>query len=48
MELGAPLCPSTIDIASSLGEQLILPYGVSDGAVGIATVPVRELLAALV
>jgi predicted GH43/DUF377 family glycosyl hydrolase len=28
-------------------DQLILPYGVSDGAVGIATVPVAELTAAL-
>ena len=29
------------------GDQLILPYGVSDGAVGIATVPIQELTAAL-
>jgi predicted GH43/DUF377 family glycosyl hydrolase len=30
------------------GEHLILPYGVSDGAVGVATVPIRDLLAAFV
>jgi predicted GH43/DUF377 family glycosyl hydrolase len=29
------------------GEELVLPYGLSDGAVGVATVRVRELLGAL-
>ncbi len=29
------------------GETLVIPYGIADSAVGIATVPLRELLAAL-
>ncbi|TPG35687.1 glycoside hydrolase family 130 protein [Mycolicibacterium hodleri] len=29
------------------GDSLVLPYGISDGAIGIATVPMPELLAAL-
>ena len=29
------------------GETLVIPYGIADAAIGIATVPLRELLAAL-
>ncbi len=29
------------------GEMLVIPYGIADSAIGIATVPLRELLAAL-
>ena len=33
--------------ALKVGEQILMPYGISDSAVGFASVPVKELLALL-
>jgi predicted GH43/DUF377 family glycosyl hydrolase len=36
-----------LDLALAHADTLVLPYGISDGAIGVATVPLPELLAAL-
>ena len=38
---------STPAVRSSMRARLVIPYGMGDSAIGVATVPLHELLGAL-